>query len=313
MKREPLLSGIVVLLLISIAFLCSEGHAARSATKVRPVLEGDAEFHSIHAYNLTCPESPDEKWLLFFRSTSEDAHLGDVCIVSRASGEVRVLANDVEVQDAHRVACQQWARGGRTVVYQDLRDGHSVVVAVDVVTLETRVLGRERQIAFGSADADSVALYGEHWAPARFGDISLVDVATGKTEPLISADSVRPAYAMTGYAAYLDKRFRRRKTTLFFPNLSPNQQRVFFKLSSPNGAGYRERAGSGGGSDRAGIFVYDLTARKYLFLHSKWGHPAWHPDSTHIVNMWSDGAVLLNIETGAVEKKLAHPKKSDTE
>ena len=137
-------------------------------TTVKPLLGADADFHSIHSYNLTCPESPDGKWILFFRSRTEDAHRGDVCIVSRESGKVRVLARGVEVQDAHRVACQQWARGGRTVIYQDLRDGKSVVIAVDVETLETRVLGHRRQIAFGPADAESVALYGEHWAPATF-------------------------------------------------------------------------------------------------------------------------------------------------
>ena len=271
---------------------------------VKPLLGTDAAVHSIHSYNLTCPESPDGKWVLLFRSQTEDAHRGDVCIVARESGKLRVLASDVEVQDAHRVACQQWARGGQTVIYQDLRDGKSVVIAVDIDSLKTTVLGHERQIAFGPANADTVAIYGQHWAPAEYRDLSLVEVATGKSKPLVSADSVKPAYAKTSYASYLNGRFGGKHTTLFFPNISPDQRRLFFKLSSPNGGGYRDRAG---GSDRAGIFCFDMTEQEYLFLHSKWGHPAWHPDSKHIVNMWSDGAVLINVETGKVEKKLAQP------
>jgi len=86
--------------------------------------------------------------------------------------------------------------------------------------------------------------------------------------------------------------------------------RVFFKVASAAGGGFRSSAGS----RRYGIFCYDLREKRFLYMHGKWGHPAWAPDSCRIANIWGRRPVLVNCETGAVEanRKLpafpsAHP------
>jgi len=77
--------------------------------------------HTIHSYYTASPESPDGRQVLFFAATTPEAHVGDVCILERATGRERVLAREVMVEDAHRVACQQWFSGGRRVLFHDLR------------------------------------------------------------------------------------------------------------------------------------------------------------------------------------------------
>src|SRR5213080_4594945 len=88
----------------------------RSGVQIKPVAP-DQQRHSMHSYFNTCPESPDGKWALFFTSTTADGQHGDVRIRNRATGEERVLVKDLDVEDAHRVACQQWVSNGKRVVF----------------------------------------------------------------------------------------------------------------------------------------------------------------------------------------------------
>ena len=264
----------------------------RQGVEVAPVL-GDSECHTIHTYFNTSPESPDGRWVLLYRSTAADAHRGDICIVERATGAVRVLAREVVTEDAHRVACQQWVVKGQQVVFHDLRDEQWLVISVDVRWGTERVLARGRQLGWGQADGDVVPLYGPHWDPGEHRDLEVVNVKTGEVQTVVTADAVKKAYA-----EWVTRQFGDRPISVFFPILSPDRKRVFFKVSTPAGGGFR----SPRGSKRYGILCYDLRQQRFLYMHPKWGHPAWHPDSRRIINMWSQGPVLVDCETGAVEK-----------
>ena len=276
--------------------------AWRSGVKVSAVL-GVSECHSIHCYFNTSPESPDGRWVLLYRSATADSHRGEVCIVERESGSLRVLSEDVLVEDAHRVACQQWVLGGRRVVFHDLRDGEWIIASVEVETGAEQVLARGRQLGWGQPDGEVVPVYGPHWDPGKYRDLELLNVRTGVIRSVVTADAVREAYAGSSYAETFRRYFEGRPMSVFFPILSPNQKRVFFKLSTPAGGGFRSLSGS----KRYGIVTYDLQRECFLYMHPKWGHPAWHPDSRRIISMWGQGPVLIDSETGKVEKNSRLP------
>src|SRR5882672_7865880 len=50
----------------------------RQNVTIKPVVP-DAQRHIIHSYFNTCPESPDGSKVLFFSSTTKEAHHGNVC------------------------------------------------------------------------------------------------------------------------------------------------------------------------------------------------------------------------------------------
>src|SRR5437763_828617 len=77
----------------------------RSEVSIRLVAP-EGGRHTIHSYFNTCPESPDGRHVLFFSSTAANGHHGEVRIRDRDSGTEKVLAADLNVEDAHRVACQ---------------------------------------------------------------------------------------------------------------------------------------------------------------------------------------------------------------
>jgi len=129
-------------------------------TGVKVSLVGPEDCHSIHSYYVSSPESPDGKWVLYYASTVPTGYEGELRIVERATGKVKVLATDITVEDAHRTACQQWASGGRRVVYHNvLKDNQWVVACVDVNSGERQVLARDRQVGFGQPGSDTVPIY----------------------------------------------------------------------------------------------------------------------------------------------------------
>lgn len=245
-----------------------------------------SDQHSIHSYFNTCPESPDGRWVLYFASTTPEGHLGEVHILNRMTGEVRVLAQGVKTEDAHRVACQQWVLGGRQVVFHDFRDETWVVVAVDVETLEERVLAKGRQLAWGEPSSNLVPIYGMHWDPGEHRDLELLDVESGEVQIAVTVTQVLEAYS-----DWIVRQFGTSPVSIFFPSLGPDLKRIFFKMAAPAGGHFQSKQAS----VREGLICYDLEADRFLFLHERWGHPAWHPDGRTVINTPN---VLIDTNTG---------------
>jgi Tol biopolymer transport system component len=89
------------------------------------------------------------------------------------------------------------------------------------------------------------------------------------------------------YGVWLAKEFGGRPTSIFFPNISPDGQRVFFKMSAPGPDGAANNFRSAQASKRQGTVVFDLVANQPVFMSEKWGHPAWYPDSRTITEAGS--------------------------
>ena len=113
--------------------------AWRSGVKISPVSPVEGR-HTMHSYFNTCPESPDGRYVLFYASTAKDGHRGEVCMRDRKSGEEKVLATNINAEDAHRVACQQWVSNGKRIVFHGERDGEWCTWCVDLDTMKERVL-----------------------------------------------------------------------------------------------------------------------------------------------------------------------------
>lgn len=257
----------------------------RDGVRVHPVSPGQNR-HSIHTYFNVSPESPDGKWVLFYASTTRDSHQGELRIRSREDGSERVLVSGLNTEDAHRAACQQWVSDGKRAAYHNESNGNWYVAAVDLDGSAPRILARDRLLCWGQANGDLVPIYGKHWAPGAHRDLELLDVNTGAIRTVLKADTVRETYQPA-----VQKLFGEKEISLFFPELSPDSSRVFFKLSAPgNGDPRSSRA-----STRQGLVCYDLQKERLLFMREQWGHPAWHPDSRHILDV---GYSVLDTDNG---------------
>jgi len=261
----------------------------RSGVKVQEVAASGSR-HTIHSYFNVSPESPDARFVLFYASPTADGHKGELRVIERASGEERALAADVEVEDAHRAACQQWVCDGREVAFHNVREGKWHVAAVEVATGKTRILARDRQLGWGQAGANVVPLYGCHWDPGEHRDLELLDLETGTIRVAVTAAAVAREYP-----DWIAKKFGDRPVSIFFPILSPDLKRVFFKMATPAGGDFR----SSKASQREGLVVYDLEQSRFLLLRGKWGHPCWHPDSQTILE---PGGVLIGSGDGATRR-----------
>lgn len=262
---------------------------------VTPLLK-DAEYHSIHAYFNASPESPDGRFVIFFKSQDPKGHMGEICILDRESGTVETLATIKATEDAHRVAMQQWISGGRRIVFHDFRDGEWVVVVIDLDSRTERILAHGRQIGFGQPNGDMVPLYGPHWAPGEYRDLELLDVETGEIHKVLTWQSIKDAYPQ-----WVAKQFADRPISIFFPLLSPDAKRVLFKVATP-GTGIFQTKGD---SEREGLLCYDLQQQEYLWLRERWGHPGWTPDGKTVINV---GPILINADTGALRECAKFPK-----
>ncbi len=249
-----------------------------------------AAEHHLHSYFNVCPESPNSQWVLYFASTDRDASVGEVRISNRQTGEERTLARDVHTEDAHRVACQQWVDLGRKVIFHDERDGQWMVVVVDIETGEETVLAEDRLVGWGQPDSPLVPIYGPHWNPGEHRDLEIVNVETGEITTALTVAQVEQ-----DNAAFLEKYLPEEPRSIFFPTLSPDGTRVFFKLAAVKSGEVRNSSAS----IRKGLFCYDLTTGKQVFMRGSWGHPSWHPDSRHIVEK---GNKLLDTDTDESEQ-----------
>ncbi len=260
-------------------------HSWQSGVRVEP-LTATSGRHSIHSYVNTTPESPDGRFVLFYTSTEREGYHGEIRIIELATRRETVIARNVTVEDAHRAACQQWSVGGRFVVFHDYRGGEWMVAAVEVATGKEKILARGRMAAWGQPNANLVPIYGPHWAPGAHRDLELVNVETGEIRKAVTSDAVRARYP-----ELVEKEFGSKPISIFFPILSPDLERVFFKIATPSGTDFRSK----NASHRELLIAYDLRAKRFLFGRAKWGHPAWMPDSRTIMNMYS---VLIDSDTG---------------
>ncbi len=246
--------------------------------------------HTIHTYYLTRPESPDGTRVLFYASTTPEGEHGNLIVLDRATGKETVIARDLDTEDAHRAACQQWISNGQRVAYHDVKNGRWSVHVIDLATGTDRKLAEDRQLCFGRAIDDLLPIYGCHWNPGAHRDLELLNAATGEIRTVVTIADVEQHYG-----DWLKKEFKGQPTSIFFPNISPDGQRVFFKMASPGPQGALDNFRSGDASHREGMIVYDLKTKSPLFLGKAWGHPAWHPDSRRIIEVHN---TLIDAEAG---------------
>ena len=287
-------SVLTMLLLSGILPTCAEASASgglqawRKAAKVTAVC-GDGR-HSIHSYYNLSPESPDGRMVLFYASRSADGYHGQVCVRDRGSGDETVLADNVAVEDAHRAACQQWvSRGKRVAFHAPTPDGSWGVFVVNLATNKCRLAATGRQLGFGQPDHDIVPLYGPHWNPGGHRSLELLDVATGT----IVQTPLTPEAIVKAYPDFIKRVFDDRTVSVAFPMLSPDRSRVLVKMATPAGGDFRSREAS----ERRGLLCYDLKRNRFLMDVRDWGHPAWHPDSRHLLN---HRGRITDVETGKV-------------
>jgi len=265
----------------------------KRATK-RPVSEVPNR-HTIHTYFNVSPESPDGRYVLFYTSTTPEGYTGEIRIQERATGRETVLVSNLNCEDAHRVACQQWVSHGRKVLFHDLRQGNIVAATVDIKTGTERVLAKGRMVSWGQPDSNWAPIYGIHFQPGKYRDVELLNVETGEIETLVKADQVRQAYSEQIRKLYGDK-----PISTPFGTLSPNGKLIFFKLSAPED-GYaplpehKLKWPRSYQSDREGLVCFDIEHSKLLFFRRDWGHPAWDPSSKRFINMPN---VMIDAYTG---------------
>lgn len=233
--------------------------------------------HTIHTYYVTNPESPDGKRVLYFTSTHPAGYVGEVRMLDRATGKETVLAENVHTEDAHRVACQQWLSGGKRVAFHEVVGKKWRVVVVDVATLAKTIVAEDRQVGFGRPEGDLLPMYGCHWNPGPFRDLYVWDARTGKVRIALKNTSVEEQHG-----EWLKKQFNGKPTSIFFPVISPDLRRAFFKISAGNGGDdYMAK----NASDRQGTVCFDLETGQMKWFRQKWGHPGWMPDSRRILEV----------------------------
>jgi hypothetical protein len=194
------------------------------------------------------------------------------------------------------VACQQWLSGGRRVAFHEVVENKWRVVVVDVATRTKTIVAEDHQVGFGRPNGDLLPLYGCHWNPGPYRDLEVWDAATGKT-----TTRAKMADVQAKYGDWLAKEFSGRPCSIFFPVLSPDLQRVFFKIAAGNGGDvFMTRSAS----RRQGIVCYDFEKNAFIWQRSKWGHPSWLPDSRHI---FESGNIMMDLN----QEKFSYTKLRD--
>ena len=288
--RKTLLSGLLAasLLLTATTAISAENNPVepwKQNVQIKPV-SAVADRHTIHSYYLANPESPDGRYVLYFTSKHPAAQVGELRILNRATAEETLIAADVHTEDAHRVACQQWLAGGKYIAWHEVVGKKWQVVVYDLDAKQKRVVAENRQIGFGQPGGHLLPMYGCHWNPGPYRDLYIWNANTGEVSTAITIAQVEEQLK-----DWLAKEFQGKPTSVFFPVLSPNLELVFFKPAAGSGG---DEYMSGSASRRRGLACFDLKSQRLVWFREKWGHPAWHPDSRHILekgNVLFDTAV----------------------
>ncbi|HYE19498.1 MAG TPA: hypothetical protein VEA69_13690 [Tepidisphaeraceae bacterium] len=247
----------------------------RAGVTIKPVSDAPGR-HTTHAYYLTNPESPDGTKLLFFSSKTANGESGEVVVLDRVTGKETVIARNVTCEDAHRVACQQWTLGGKAVAYHDVREGKWGVYVVDLDTGKERAVAPGLQIGFGQPAGEWLPVYGTHWNPGEHRGLMLANARTGEIRTVTSIEQIEKMYA-----DYLAMQFPGKRVSVFFPVISPDLKHAFFKFAAgAGGDNFRGKV-----SDRQGLAVANLETGQLEFQHDRWGHPAWYPNSSKILEV----------------------------
>lgn len=261
----------------------------RQGVRITPVSKVPAR-HTMHTYYLLNPESPDGRRVVFFASTDKAGHVGQVIMQDRITGTETVLAEEVHTEDAHRVALQQWTMNGEAVAYHEVINKRWRVVVVDIATGHKKIVAEDRQLGFGRGDGHTLPLYGCHWNPGVHRDLELYDVATGQLRTACRITAVEQQYG-----EWLQREFKEKPTSIAFPTISPDHRRAFFKISAGNGGDdYVGKV-----SQRQGIVFCDLETGRITSMRERWGHPAWHPDAEHWIEM---GNILFDADGRATTR-----------
>ena len=139
------------------------------------------------------------------------------------------------------------------------------------------VLAKGLLTGWGQPNSNTVPLYGPHWNPGAHRDLELLNVETGEIHTALKVDAVK-----TAYPDWFAKSFGGKPASIFFPILSPDLTRVFFKMATAGNGDPRSKEASA----RQGLVCYSLARQQFLFLRPEWGHPSWHPDKKTIVESW---------------------------
>ena len=268
----------------------------KSGVRISPV-SSIPDRHTIHTYFNVSPETMDAQYVLYYTSATPEGQSGEIRMQERATGRETVLVRNLDCEDAHRVACQQWISNDRKIVFHDMRKGEVVVATVDVRTLQERVLAKGRMVSFSTQPSDWVPIYGVHFQPGKYTDVEILNVSTGQIKTLVTAKRVRDAYP-----EQITKLYGDHQISTPFGVLSPDEKLIFFKLSAqsptykplPEGPLKWPRSYQ---SDREGLVCFDIEHNKLLFFIRDWGHPSWDSKSTTILNVPN---ILTNGRTGAV-------------
>ena len=268
----------------------------KTGVRTRPV-SAVPNRHTIHTYFNVSPETMDGRYVLYYTSVTPEGHSGEIRMQERATAKETVLARNLDCEDAHRVACQQWVSNDRRVIFHDMRNGEVVVATVDIQTLKERVLAKGRMVSFSTQASDLIPIYGVHFQPGKYTDVELLNTATGEIKTLVTAKRVRDAYPEDIRKLYGDLQI-----STPFGVLSADEKLIFFKLSaqSPNYTPLPEghlKWPRSYQSDREGLVGFDIEHNKLLFFRRDWGHPSWDSKSTTILNAPN---VLIDGRTGAV-------------
>jgi Tol biopolymer transport system component len=146
-------------------------------------------------------------------------------------------------------------------------------------------------VGYCSPKGRQIPIYGCHWNPGEHKDLELVDCVTGEIRT-----AVKIADAVNEYKDWVTKKFGTTDISVFFPIMSPDETKIFFK---PNRPTYTDDFHGMSSSFREGKIIYDLEHKKFLKQVEQWGHPAWTPDSKAI---FEKGNYAMDVVTGQTKR-----------